>query len=91
MKERYETRIKEIEEEKQSLEEQEEERDQLVPKLKEEIKKLQSQGGSGDRGDVGDSQTLLNEVRKFCTSQVQIKGIFRNHILHQDISCIINA
>ena len=62
MKERYESRIKEMEEEKESLEEQKEEMDQLVPKLREEIKKLQSQGGSGDQNTNNDSQGLLNEV-----------------------------
>ena len=62
MKERYESRIKEMEEEKDSLEEQKEEMDQLVPKLREEIKKLQSQGGSGDQNVTNNSQSLLNEV-----------------------------
>ena len=62
MKERYESRIKEMEEEKDSLEEQKEEIYQLVPKLREEIKKLQSQGGSGDQNVTNDSQSLLNEV-----------------------------
>ena len=62
MKERYESRIKEMEEEKETLEEQKEEMDQLVPKLREEIKKLQSQGGSGDQNVTNDSQSLLNEV-----------------------------
>ena len=62
MKERYEGRIKEIEEEKENLEGQKEELEELVPKLREEIKKLQSQGATGDRGGAGDSQSLLNEV-----------------------------
>ena len=62
MKERYEGRIKEIEEEKETLEGEKEELDELVPRLREEIKKLQSQGQAGDAGGGGDSQNLLAEV-----------------------------
>ena len=62
MKERYEGRIKEMEEEKETLAEEKEELDELVPRLREELKKLQSQGQAGDMGGAGDSKSLLTEV-----------------------------
>ena len=62
MKERYEGRIKEVEEEKETLSGEKEQLDELVPRLREEIRKLQSGGQTGDVGGAGDSQNLLTEV-----------------------------